>query len=218
MGQRATPASQPQLGRAARFQKETVKKTERRTEDWSPEDAGEKEHGHYSSVGHKNEPKMDNCHSVSRVKAQGQDSLEAQLSLLESKPQGPQAPLQIKTYWTPITLSSWSQILINNSDDCGNILPLGHYGLCPEEYLPMQALGELSRVLRQNFSTLVKAWVLISTVGKTWVFLKCFPSSCRRRSLWTVVSLPPSQRRNSWAVFRAAIRSLRPDHPESHGP
>uniref|UniRef100_A0A452QVS7 Histone-lysine N-methyltransferase n=1 Tax=Ursus americanus TaxID=9643 RepID=A0A452QVS7_URSAM len=90
-----------------------------------PEDAGEKEHVIKGSVGHKNEPKMDNCHSVSRVKAQGQDSLEAQLSSLESSRR---------------LLKSDSDN--NNSDDCGNILPSDIMDFVLKNTPSMQALGE----------------------------------------------------------------------------
>uniref|UniRef100_A0A8C0Q054 Histone-lysine N-methyltransferase n=1 Tax=Canis lupus familiaris TaxID=9615 RepID=A0A8C0Q054_CANLF len=108
-----------------------------------PEDAGEKEHVIKSSVGHKNEPKMDNCHSVSRVKAQGQDSLEAQLSSLESSRRvhtsTPSDKNLLDTYNTELLKSDSDN---NNSDDCGNILPSDIMDFVLKNTPSMQALGE----------------------------------------------------------------------------
>lgn len=108
-----------------------------------PEDAGEKEHVIKSSVGHKNEPKMDNCHSVSRVKTQGQDSLEAQLSSLESgrrvHTSTPSDKNLLDTYNTELLKSDSDN---NNSDDCGNILPSDIMDFVLKNTPSMQALGE----------------------------------------------------------------------------
>ncbi|XP_026361427.3 histone-lysine N-methyltransferase 2A isoform X7 [Ursus arctos] len=108
-----------------------------------PEDAGEKEHVIKSSVGHKNEPKMDNCHSVSRVKAQGQDSLEAQLSSLESSRRvhtsTPSDKNLLDTYNAELLKSDSDN---NNSDDCGNILPSDIMDFVLKNTPSMQALGE----------------------------------------------------------------------------
>uniref|UniRef100_A0A673VP25 Histone-lysine N-methyltransferase n=1 Tax=Suricata suricatta TaxID=37032 RepID=A0A673VP25_SURSU len=108
-----------------------------------PEDAGEKEHVIKSSVGHKNEPKTDNCHPVSRVKTQGQDSLEAQLSSLESSRRvhtsTPSDKTLLDTY-NPELLKSDSDN--NNSDDCGNILPSDIMDFVLKNTPSMQALGE----------------------------------------------------------------------------
>ena len=108
-----------------------------------PEDAGEKEHVIKSSVSHKNEPKMDNCHSVSRVKAQGQDSLEAQLSSLESSRRvhtsTPSDKNLLDTYNTELLKSDSDN---NNSDDCGNILPSDIMDFVLKNTPSMQALGE----------------------------------------------------------------------------
>nr|XP_060460876.1 histone-lysine N-methyltransferase 2A isoform X6 [Panthera onca] len=108
-----------------------------------PEDAGEKEHVIKSSVGHKNEPKMDNCHSVSRVKTQGQDSLEAQLSSLESSRRvhtsTPSDKNLLDTYNTELLKSDSDN---NNSDDCGNILPSDIMDFVLKNTPSMQALGE----------------------------------------------------------------------------
>ncbi|XP_078195730.1 histone-lysine N-methyltransferase 2A isoform X4 [Callithrix jacchus] len=108
-----------------------------------PEDAGEKEHVIKSSVGHKNEPKMDNCHSVSRVKTQGQDSLEAQLSTLESSRRvhtsTPSDKNLLDTYNTELLKSDSDN---NNSDDCGNILPSDIMDFVLKNTPSMQALGE----------------------------------------------------------------------------
>ncbi|KAM7235578.1 hypothetical protein CapIbe_012764 [Capra ibex] len=108
-----------------------------------PEDAGEKEHVIKSSVGHKNEPKIDNCHSVSRVKAQGQDSLEAQLSSLESSRRvhtsTPSDKNLLDTYNTELLKSDSDN---NNSDDCGNILPSDIMDFVLKNTPSMQALGE----------------------------------------------------------------------------
>ncbi|XP_063111934.1 histone-lysine N-methyltransferase 2A isoform X3 [Cavia porcellus] len=108
-----------------------------------PEDAGEKEHIIKSSVVHKNEPKMDNCHSVSRVKAQGQDSLEAQLSSLESSRRvhtsTPSDKNLLDTYNTELLKSDSDN---NNSDDCGNILPSDIMDFVLKNTPSMQALGE----------------------------------------------------------------------------
>lgn len=107
-----------------------------------PED-GEKEHVIKSSVGHKSEPKAENCHSVSRGKAQGQDSLEAQLSSLESSrrvhPSAPSDKALLDTY-NPELLKSDSDN--NNSDDCGNILPSDIMDFVLKNTPSMQALGE----------------------------------------------------------------------------
>ncbi|KAJ8780128.1 hypothetical protein J1605_011923 [Eschrichtius robustus] len=108
-----------------------------------PEDTGEKEHVIKSSVGHKNEPKMDNCHSVSRVKTQGQDSLEAQLSSLESSRRvhtsTPSDKNLLDTYNTELLKSDSDN---NNSDDCGNILPSDIMDFVLKNTPSMQALGE----------------------------------------------------------------------------
>ncbi|KAM5226773.1 histone-lysine N-methyltransferase 2A isoform 8-T8 [Hipposideros larvatus] len=108
-----------------------------------PEDAGEKEHVIKSSVGHKNEPKMDNCHSVNRVKTQGQDSLEAQLSSLESSRRvhtsTPSDKNLLDTYNTELLKSDSDN---NNSDDCGNILPSDIMDFVLKNTPSMQALGE----------------------------------------------------------------------------
>ncbi|XP_076781060.1 histone-lysine N-methyltransferase 2A isoform X6 [Arvicanthis niloticus] len=108
-----------------------------------PEDAGEKEHVIKSAVGHKNEPKLDNCHSVSRVKAQGQDSLEAQLSSLESSRRvhtsTPSDKNLLDTYNAELLKSDSDN---NNSDDCGNILPSDIMDFVLKNTPSMQALGE----------------------------------------------------------------------------
>lgn len=108
-----------------------------------PEDAGEKEHVIKSSVGHKNEPKMDNCHPVTRVKTQGQDSLEAQLSSLESSRRvhtsTPSDKNLLDTYNTELLKSDSDN---NNSDDCGNILPSDIMDFVLKNTPSMQALGE----------------------------------------------------------------------------
>ncbi|XP_074191503.1 histone-lysine N-methyltransferase 2A isoform X10 [Rhinolophus sinicus] len=108
-----------------------------------PEDDGEKEHVIKSSVGHKNEPKMDNCHSVNRVKTQGQDSLEAQLSSLESSRRvhtsTPSDKNLLDTYNTELLKSDSDN---NNSDDCGNILPSDIMDFVLKNTPSMQALGE----------------------------------------------------------------------------
>ncbi|XP_045694088.1 histone-lysine N-methyltransferase 2A isoform X6 [Phyllostomus hastatus] len=108
-----------------------------------PEDTGEKEHAIKSSVGHKNEPKLDNCHSVSRIKTQGQDSLEAQLSSLESGRRvhstTPSDKNLLDTYNTELLKSDSDN---NNSDDCGNILPSDIMDFVLKNTPSMQALGE----------------------------------------------------------------------------
>ncbi|KAF6104254.1 hypothetical protein HJG60_011250 [Phyllostomus discolor] len=108
-----------------------------------PEDTGEKEHVIKSSVGHKNEPKLDNCHSVSRIKTQGQDSLEAQLSSLESGRRvhstTPSDKNLLDTYNTELLKSDSDN---NNSDDCGNILPSDIMDFVLKNTPSMQALGE----------------------------------------------------------------------------
>lgn len=107
-----------------------------------PED-GEKEHVVKSSVGHKSEPKAENCHSASRGKTQGQDSLEAQLSSLESSRRvhtsAPADKALLDTY-NPELLKSDSDN--NNSDDCGNILPSDIMDFVLKNTPSMQALGE----------------------------------------------------------------------------
>ncbi|XP_045432156.1 histone-lysine N-methyltransferase 2A isoform X5 [Pipistrellus kuhlii] len=107
-----------------------------------PED-GEKEHVIKSSGGHKSEPKAENCHPVSRGKGQGQDSLEAQLSSLESSRRvhasAPSDKALLDTY-NPELLKSDSDN--NNSDDCGNILPSDIMDFVLKNTPSMQALGE----------------------------------------------------------------------------
>ncbi|XP_050012276.1 histone-lysine N-methyltransferase 2A isoform X5 [Alexandromys fortis] len=108
-----------------------------------PEDAGDKEHVIKSAVGHKNEPKLDNCHSGARVKAQGQDSLEAQFTSLESSRRvhtsTPSDKNLLDTYNTELLKSDSDN---NNSDDCGNILPSDIMDFVLKNTPSMQALGE----------------------------------------------------------------------------
>lgn len=108
-----------------------------------PEEVGEKEHAIKVAVGHKTEPKMDNCHSASRVKAQGQDALEAQLSSLESSRRvhtsTPADKALLDTYNTELLKSDSDN---NNSDDCGNILPSDIMDFVLKNTPSMQALGE----------------------------------------------------------------------------
>ncbi|XP_069903273.1 histone-lysine N-methyltransferase 2A isoform X1 [Oryctolagus cuniculus] len=86
---------------------------------------------------------MDNCHSVSRVKTQGQDSLEAQLSSLESSRRvhtsTPSDKNLLDTYNTELLKSDSDN---NNSDDCGNILPSDIMDFVLKNTPSMQALGE----------------------------------------------------------------------------
>ncbi|XP_036116120.1 histone-lysine N-methyltransferase 2A [Molossus molossus] len=107
-----------------------------------PEDA-EKEHVMKSPVGHKNEPKMDNCHSVSRVKTQGQDALEAQLSSLESSRRAHTSTPSDKNLLDPYNAELLKPDCDNNnSDDCGNILPSDIMDFVLKNTPSMQALGE----------------------------------------------------------------------------
>lgn len=108
-----------------------------------PEGAGEKEHGIKGPGGPKNEPKLDNCHPGGRVKAQGQDSLEAQLSSLEAGRRAhsstPSDKSLLDTYSAELLKSDSEN---NNSDDCGNILPSDIMDFVLKNTPSMQALGE----------------------------------------------------------------------------
>ncbi|KAM9660040.1 histone-lysine N-methyltransferase 2A isoform 8-T8 [Trichechus inunguis] len=140
-----------------------------------PEDAGEKEHVIKSSAGHKNEPKMDNCHSVSRVKTQGQDSLEAQLSSLESSRRvhtsTPSDKNLLDTYNTELLKSDSDN---NNSDDCGNILPSDIMDFVLKNTPSMQALGESPESSSSELLNLGEGLGLDSNRGKDMGLFEVF--------------------------------------------
>ncbi|XP_078002977.1 histone-lysine N-methyltransferase 2A isoform X2 [Phascolarctos cinereus] len=140
------------------------------------EDSGEKEHVIKSSAGHKtNEPKIDNCHPVGRVKTQGQDSLEAQLSSLESgrrvHTSTPSDKNLLDTYNTELLKSDSDN---NNSDDCGNILPSDIMDFVLKNTPSMQALGESPESSSSELLTLGEGLGLDSNRGKDMGLFEVF--------------------------------------------
>lgn len=139
------------------------------------EDAGEKVQVTKSSSVHKSDPKMDNCHPVGRVKAQGQDSLEAQLSSLETSRRAhastPSDKNLLDTFNTELLKSDSDN---NNSDDCGNILPSDIMDFVLKNTPSMQALGESPESSSSELLTLGEGLGLDSNRGKDMGLFEVF--------------------------------------------
>lgn len=139
------------------------------------EEAGEKVQVTKSSTVHKTDPKIDNCHPVSRVKAQGQDSLEAQLSSLETGRRAhastPADKNLLDTFNTELLKSDSDN---NNSDDCGNILPSDIMDFVLKNTPSMQALGESPESSSSELLTLGEGLGLDSNRGKDMGLFEVF--------------------------------------------
>ncbi|XP_064896106.1 histone-lysine N-methyltransferase 2A isoform X2 [Columba livia] len=139
------------------------------------EEASEKVQVTKSSAVHKSDPKMDNCHPVSRVKAQGQDSLEAQLSSLETGRRAhtstPSDKNLLDTFNTELLKSDSDN---NNSDDCGNILPSDIMDFVLKNTPSMQALGESPESSSSELLTLGEGLGLDSNRGKDMGLFEVF--------------------------------------------
>uniref|UniRef100_A0A8C9EGN1 Histone-lysine N-methyltransferase n=1 Tax=Pavo cristatus TaxID=9049 RepID=A0A8C9EGN1_PAVCR len=139
------------------------------------EEAGEKVQVTKSPAVHKTDPKMDNCHPVSRVKTQGQDSLEAQLSSLETGRRAhastPSDKNLLDTFNTELLKSDSDN---NNSDDCGNILPSDIMDFVLKNTPSMQALGESPESSSSELLTLGEGLGLDSNRGKDMGLFEVF--------------------------------------------
>lgn len=139
------------------------------------EEAGEKVQVSKSSAVHKADPKMENCHPVSRVKAPGQDSLEAQLSSLETGRRAhastPSDKNLLDTFNTELLKSDSDN---NNSDDCGNILPSDIMDFVLKNTPSMQALGESPESSSSELLTLGEGLGLDSNRGKDMGLFEVF--------------------------------------------
>lgn len=139
------------------------------------EEASEKVQVTKSSAVHKSDPKMDNCHPVSRGKAQGQDSLEAQLSSLETGRRAhastPSDKNLLDTFNTELLKSDSDN---NNSDDCGNILPSDIMDFVLKNTPSMQALGESPESSSSELLTLGEGLGLDSNRGKDMGLFEVF--------------------------------------------
>lgn len=139
------------------------------------EETGEKVQVTKSSTVHKTDPKIDNCHPVSRVKAQGQDSLEAQLSSLETGRRAhastPADKNLLDTFNTELLKSDSDN---NNSDDCGNILPSDIMDFVLKNTPSMQALGESPESSSSELLTLGEGLGLDSNRGKDMGLFEVF--------------------------------------------
>nr|XP_033773847.1 histone-lysine N-methyltransferase 2A isoform X1 [Geotrypetes seraphini] len=140
------------------------------------DETGEKEHVTKSSTVHKtNEQKMENCHSVSRGKSHNQDSIEAQLSSLESSRKGhastPSDKSILDTFNTELLKSDSDN---NNSDDCGNILPSDIMDFVLKNTPSMQALGESPESSSSELLTLSEGLGLDSNRGKDMGLFEVF--------------------------------------------
>ncbi|XP_068515450.1 histone-lysine N-methyltransferase 2A isoform X4 [Anas acuta] len=139
------------------------------------EETGEKVQVTKSPAVHKTDPKIDNCHSVSRVKTQGQDSLEAQLSSLETGRRAhastPSDKNLLDTFNTELLKSDSDN---NNSDDCGNILPSDIMDFVLKNTPSMQALGESPESSSSELLTLGEGLGLDSNRGKDMGLFEVF--------------------------------------------
>lgn len=136
------------------------------------EEGGEKAHATKISAGHKSaEPKAENC----RVKAQSQDSLEAQLSSLEAGRRPRASPPSDKnlldTFSTELLKSDSDN---NNSDDCGNILPSDIMDFVLKNTPSMQALGESPESSSSELLTLGEGLGLDGNRGKDMGLFEVF--------------------------------------------
>ncbi|XP_066495898.1 histone-lysine N-methyltransferase 2A [Tiliqua scincoides] len=142
--------------------------------DRSEESAGEKAPGtKASAAGHKaTDAKMEN----NRVKAQGPDSLEAQLSSLEAagrraRASTPSEKTLLDTFNTELLKSDSDN---NNSDDCGNILPSDIMDFVLKNTPSMQALGESPESSSSELLTLGEGLGLDSNRGKDMGLFEVF--------------------------------------------
>ncbi|XP_069470536.1 histone-lysine N-methyltransferase 2A isoform X3 [Ambystoma mexicanum] len=136
----------------------------------------EKEHGPKESVSHKQlESKIENCHPVSRVKPQSQESLEAQLSSLESarrsQTSAPSDKNLLDTFSTELLKSDSDN---NNSDDYGNILPSDIMDFVLKNTPSMQALGESPESSSSELLTLSEGLGLDNNRGKDMGLFEVF--------------------------------------------
>ncbi|XP_042333287.1 histone-lysine N-methyltransferase 2A isoform X2 [Sceloporus undulatus] len=140
----------------------------------SLKESGEKVQVTKSSAGHKAaESKIENC----RVKAQNQDSLEAQLSSLEAAGRRTRASTEppeknlLDTFSTELLKSDSDN---NNSDDCGNILPSDIMDFVLKNTPSMQALGESPESSSSELLTLGEGLGLDSNRGKDMGLFEVF--------------------------------------------
>ncbi|XP_075402777.1 histone-lysine N-methyltransferase 2A isoform X2 [Tenrec ecaudatus] len=140
-----------------------------------PEGPGEKEHVIKSAAGHKHEPKLDNCHSVGRVKTPGQASLEAQLSSLESSRRVHTSTPSDKNLLDPYNTELLKSDSDNtNSEDCGNILPSDIMDFVLKNTPSMQALGESPESPSSELLNLGEGLGLDSNRGKDMGLFEVF--------------------------------------------
>ncbi|XP_077162914.1 histone-lysine N-methyltransferase 2A isoform X2 [Paroedura picta] len=136
------------------------------------EEGGEKAHATKILAAHKSaDPKIENC----RVKTQGPDSLEAQLSSLEAgrRPRAstPSEKNLLDTFSTELLKSDSDN---NNSDDCGNILPSDIMDFVLKNTPSMQALGESPESSSSELLTLGEGLGLDSNRGKDMGLFEVF--------------------------------------------
>ncbi|XP_043936832.1 histone-lysine N-methyltransferase 2A isoform X4 [Protopterus annectens] len=141
------------------------------------EQASEKELAAKSGSDHKaSDSKMENCLPVSRVKPQGQDSLDAQLGTLDvSRRAHANAPSDkniLDSFNTELLKSDSDNN--NNSDDCGNILPHDIMDFVLKNTPSMQALGESPESSSSELLTLSEGLGLDSNRGKDMGLFEVF--------------------------------------------
>ncbi|XP_064424837.1 histone-lysine N-methyltransferase 2A isoform X2 [Latimeria chalumnae] len=139
------------------------------------EESEEKDQVTKSSSGHKSsDSKIENCLPVARVKPQGQDSLEAQLSSLDTTRRNNASTSSEKNL-----LDSFNTELLkadsdnNNSDDCGNILPSDIMDFVLNTP-SMQNLGESPESSSSELLTLGEGLGLDSNRGKDMGLFEVF--------------------------------------------
>uniref|UniRef100_A0A8D2KWD9 Histone-lysine N-methyltransferase n=1 Tax=Varanus komodoensis TaxID=61221 RepID=A0A8D2KWD9_VARKO len=143
--------------------------------DRSEDSGAEKAQVTKSATGHKTaEPKLENC----RVKAPSQDSLEAQLSSLESPASRrtragaePSEKNLLDPFGTELLKSDSDN---NNSDDCGNILPSDIMDFVLKNTPSMQALGESPESSSSELLTLGEGLGLDSNRSKDMGLFEVF--------------------------------------------
>ncbi|KAJ1189962.1 hypothetical protein NDU88_006703 [Pleurodeles waltl] len=140
------------------------------------DEAGEKVHVTKDSTAHKQqESKIENCHSVSRVKTQNQESLDVQLSSLDSNRRSQTSASSDKnlldTYSTELLKSDSDN---NNSDDYGNILPSDIMDFVLKNTPSMQALGESPESSSSELLTLSEGLGLDNNRGKDIALFEVF--------------------------------------------
>ncbi|XP_007894340.2 histone-lysine N-methyltransferase 2A [Callorhinchus milii] len=117
-----------------------------------------------------NDPKLDNCLPVSRVKSQSQDSLgDVSLASLDAgrrtHPSTPSEKNLLDSFNNDL-LKSANDSDNNNSDDCGNILPSDIMDFVLKNTQSMQALGESPESSSSELITLGEGLGLVSNRGK----------------------------------------------------